>query len=125
MPVRPRLGFEVLYTALTLGDAVAAVSAVTADEREVVAVVRHMLQGESIRLGGAQRTIGSNWPRPVQPLFGEFAEAARQKDRAAFDRLFDRCFDRVYAVAWRVTRDRVQSEAITTHVLREVVIETL
>ena len=35
---------------LTLGDAIAAVSAVAVDEREVVAVVLHMLRRRSIRL---------------------------------------------------------------------------
>lgn len=44
---------------LTLGDAIAAVSAVVADEREVVAVVLHMLQSRSIRLVGAA-------PAPIQ-----------------------------------------------------------
>jgi hypothetical protein len=39
---------------LTLADAVAAVSAITADEREVVAVVRHMLRSQSIRLVGPE-----------------------------------------------------------------------
>jgi hypothetical protein len=38
---------------LTLGDAVAAVSAVTADEREVVAVVLHMIRRQAIRFHGA------------------------------------------------------------------------
>jgi hypothetical protein len=37
---------------LTLGDAVAAVAAVAADEHEVVAVVVHMLRNQSIRLVG-------------------------------------------------------------------------
>jgi hypothetical protein len=85
------MGFEDLNTAPTLGDAVAAVSAVTADER----------------------------------LFDEFAEAVRQQDRAGFDRLFDRCFGQVYAMAWRLTGDRLRSEAITTDILRDVVIEAL
>ena len=124
MPVRPRLGLEDPNTALTLGEAVAAVSAVTADERKVVAVVLHMLQGKPIRLDGASRTIGTQYP-PIEPLFDELAEAALQQDRAEFDRLFDCCFDRVYAMAWRVTGDRGRSEAITTHILSEVVIETL
>ena len=53
MQVRKRRGFEDQNTVLTLGDAVAAVSAVTADEREVVAVVLHMLRRASIRLLGA------------------------------------------------------------------------
>jgi len=119
------MGFEDLDTAPTLGDAVAAVSAVTADEREVVAVVLHMLQGKSIRLGGAQRTIGSSQPRPVERLFDELAEAVRQQDRAGFDRLFDRCFGQVYALAWRLTGDRRRSEAITTDILRDVVIKAL
>jgi hypothetical protein len=37
---------------LTLGDAVAAVSSLTSDEREVVAVVLRMLRRHSIRLAG-------------------------------------------------------------------------
>lgn len=119
------MGFEDLNTALALGDAVAAVSAVTADEREVVAVVLQMLQGKSIRLGGAQRTIGSSQPRPVESLFDDFSEAVRQQDRAGFDRLFDRCFGLVYALAWRLTGDRLRSEAITADILRDVVIESL
>lgn len=48
-----RRGFAAQNTVLTLGDAIAAVSAVAADEREVVAVVQHMLQRRSIRLVGA------------------------------------------------------------------------
>jgi hypothetical protein len=63
MHVRQRRGFQDQSTVLTLGDAVAAVSAVTADEREVVAVVLHMLRRESIRFLGAApfltRHIGS------------------------------------------------------------------
>ena len=49
MHARHRSGFQGRDTGLTLGDAVAAVSAITADEREVVAVVLHMLQRRSIR----------------------------------------------------------------------------
>lgn len=37
---------------LTLGDAIAAVSAIAADDREVVAIVEHMLRRRSIRLLG-------------------------------------------------------------------------
>ena len=47
--VRQRRGFQEQNTVLTFGDVVAAVSAVTSDEREVVAVVLHMLRRESIR----------------------------------------------------------------------------
>ena len=53
MQVRQRRGFQDQNTVLTLGDAVAAVSAVTADEREVVAVVLHLFRSESIRFLGA------------------------------------------------------------------------
>jgi len=53
MRVRHRRRFQGQNTVLTLGDAVAAVSAVTANEREVVAVVLHMLRRQSIRLVGA------------------------------------------------------------------------
>ena len=53
MQIRQRRGFQDQNTVLTLGDAVAAVSAVTADEREVVAVVLEMLRRESIRFLGA------------------------------------------------------------------------
>jgi hypothetical protein len=51
--VRQPRGFPDQNIVLTLGDAVAAVSAVTANEREVVAVVLHMLRSESIRFLGA------------------------------------------------------------------------
>jgi hypothetical protein len=54
MHARHRSGFEQKNTVLTLGDAVAAVSAVTSDEREVVAVVLHMLRRQSIRLAGVR-----------------------------------------------------------------------
>jgi len=53
MQIRRRHGFQDHNTVLTLGDAVDAVSAVTADEREVVAVVLDMLRRESIRFLGA------------------------------------------------------------------------
>ena len=53
MHVRQRRGFEDQDTVLTLGDAIDAVSAVTADEREVVAVVLHMLRRGLIRFLGA------------------------------------------------------------------------
>jgi len=49
---RQRRGFQDQNSVLTLGDAVAAVSAVTADDHEVVAVIMHMLQRESIRFCG-------------------------------------------------------------------------
>ena len=48
---RRRIGFQKQNSDLTFGDAVAAVSAVTSDEREVVAVVLHMLRSQAIRLG--------------------------------------------------------------------------
>lgn len=54
MHARHRTGFQRQNSVLTLGDAVAAVSAVTADEREVVAVVLHMLRRQSIRLACAR-----------------------------------------------------------------------
>ncbi len=53
MHVRQRRGFQDPDTILTLGDAVAAVSTITADEREVVAIVRHMLRRGLIRFLGA------------------------------------------------------------------------
>jgi len=59
MHARYRREFQVQNTVLTLGDAVAAVSAVTTDEREVVAVVLHMLRRESIRFLGAARIDAS------------------------------------------------------------------
>jgi hypothetical protein len=56
---------------MTLGDAIAAVSAVAADEREVVAVVQHMLRRRSIRLVGAarvpRRAHENNAPRADEP----------------------------------------------------------
>jgi hypothetical protein len=54
MHARLRTGFQGANRGLTLGDAVAAVSAVTSDEREVVAVVLHMLRRQSIRLASAR-----------------------------------------------------------------------
>jgi hypothetical protein len=48
-----RRRFAARDAVMTLGDAIAAVSAVAADEREVVAVVQHMLRRRSIRLVGA------------------------------------------------------------------------
>ena len=65
----------------------------------------------------------SGQPWLLHPLFEELAQAARDGDQAKFDRLFDCCFGWVYAIAWRVTRDRARSEAITTHVLCEAVTE--
>ena len=59
MHVGQTRGLQDQNTVLTLGDAVAAVSAVTADEREVVAVVLHMLRRESIRFLGAARIDAS------------------------------------------------------------------
>ncbi|HEY8154017.1 MAG TPA: hypothetical protein VII72_07820 [Myxococcota bacterium] len=54
MHARHSAGWNEQNAVLTLGDAVAAVSAVTTDEREVVAVVLHMLERRAIRLvGGA------------------------------------------------------------------------
>lgn len=47
-----RRGCAARNTVLTLGDAIAAVSAVAADERELVAVVQHMLRRRAIRLVG-------------------------------------------------------------------------
>ncbi len=45
-------GFRRQNAVLTLGDLIAAVSTVVTDEREVVAMVRHMLRCRSIRLAG-------------------------------------------------------------------------
>ena len=72
---------------------------------------------------GAQPSIGIQ-PRlrPLQPLFRQLAAAARRDDRAEFDRLFEGCFGRVYAVAWRVTGDHAQAEAVTEHILYEAMI---
>jgi hypothetical protein len=64
-------------------------------------------------------------PWPLHPLLEQLAQAARDGDQAKFDRLFDCCFDWVYALAWRVTRDRQRSEAITTQVLSEAVSEAI
>jgi len=55
MHVRQRRGFQDQNTVLTFGDVVAAVSAVTSDEREVAAVVLHMLRLQTVRLVGAMR----------------------------------------------------------------------
>ena len=55
MHVGKRRGFQDQNTVLTFGDVVAAVSAVTSDEREVVAVVLHMLRRQTIRLVNAMR----------------------------------------------------------------------
>ena len=65
MQVRQRRGFQDQDTVLTLGDAVAAVSAVTADEREVVAVVLHMLRRASIRFLGAAPSLTRLTPPSV------------------------------------------------------------
>jgi hypothetical protein len=61
-----RRSFAARNAVMTLGDAIAAVSAVAADEREVVAVVQHMLRRRSIRLVGAV---------PVLPRATEYSSA--------------------------------------------------
>jgi hypothetical protein len=53
MLVQKTLGCQGQNRVLTFSDAVAAVSAFTADADEVLAVVVHMLQRGSIRLTGA------------------------------------------------------------------------
>ncbi len=60
-----RRGGAAQNSVLTLGDAIAAISAVAADEREVVAVVQHMLNCRSIRLVGA--TPSSPRARELNP----------------------------------------------------------
>ena len=62
---------------------------------------------------------------PLHSLFEQLAQAAREGDQAKFDRTFDCCFDWVYAIAWRVTRDRKRAEAITQHVLFEAMAEAV
>lgn len=62
MHARQRSRFQTQNSGLTLGDAVAAVSAVTADEREVVAVVLHMLRRQSIRLAGTRPFLHRSAP---------------------------------------------------------------
>jgi len=47
--VQQRRGFQDQNAVLTLGDVVAVVSAIAADEREIAAVVLHILRRESIR----------------------------------------------------------------------------
>lgn len=44
---------------MTLGDAVAAVSSLTSDEREVVAVVLRMLRRHAIRLAAERPQLGA------------------------------------------------------------------
>jgi hypothetical protein len=58
MRVRHRNRFQ-KNAVLTLGDAVAAVSSLTPDEREVVAVVLHMLRRHSIRLAAERPQLRS------------------------------------------------------------------
>jgi hypothetical protein len=74
------------------------------------------------RASGLQQPTRSTGPRRRERLLGRLAAAARQDDRVEFDRIFDLNFERVYAIAWRVTRDRARSEAITAHVMSEAVI---
>jgi hypothetical protein len=64
-----------------------------------------------------QRTTRRSLPQRRQRLLDQLVEAGRQDDRAEFDRIFDRCFKRVYALAWRVTRERARAEAITAQIL--------
>ena len=66
MHIRHRAGLRGPNMVLTLGDAVAAVSAVTTDEREVVPVVLHMLRRRSIRLIGAARFNRDQPPRGTE-----------------------------------------------------------
>lgn len=65
----------------------------------------------------AHASISSTQPWPLQPLFDQLTQAAREDDRAEFDRLFDCCFGWVYAIAWRLTGDQARAEAITTQIL--------
>jgi hypothetical protein len=76
-----RARFQRQNSGLTLGDAVAAVSAVTADEREVVAVVLHMLQRQSIRLACAPPLQ----PGPA-PALSDRGVAQRPAGRAGMSR---------------------------------------
>lgn len=71
MHARHRSGFQRQNSGLTLGDAVAAVSAVTADEREVVAVVLHMLRYQSIRLACARPLLHRPAPAPSDRVFAQ------------------------------------------------------
>jgi hypothetical protein len=64
-----RRSFAARNAVVTLGDAIAAVSAIAADEREVVAVVQHMLRRRSIRLAGAA---------PVPPRADEHSAAGEE-----------------------------------------------
>jgi hypothetical protein len=59
MRARHRNRFHEKTPVLTLGDAVAAVSSLTSDEREVVAVVLSMLRRHSIRLAGERPQLDS------------------------------------------------------------------
>jgi DNA-directed RNA polymerase specialized sigma24 family protein len=70
-----------------------------------------------------ERAVRTSHPWPLHVLFAELAQAARNDDRAGFDRLFDCCFEWVYAVAWRVTRDRARAQAITEEVLSQAMAE--
>jgi hypothetical protein len=72
---------------------------------------------------GFEQTTPRSQPRRRPLLLERLVEAAHQDDLAEFDRIFDRCFGRVYALAWRVTRDRAKAEAITAHILCSAAIE--
>lgn len=72
-------------------------------------------------LSAARRSLWSYQLQRLQPRLGPLCEAARQNDRAEFDRLFDLCFGQVYPIARRVTGDRAQAEAITAEILCELV----
>jgi hypothetical protein len=83
MHARHRTGFQRQVRGLTLGDAVAAVSAVTCDEREVVAVVLHMLRRQSIRLACARPLLHRADPAPSD---GGLFTADRAQRRAEIHR---------------------------------------
>lgn len=84
----------------------------------------------ALMASSARESILSPQTRPLQALFDrlpidQLAEAARQDDRAEFDRLFDRCFERVYAIAWHATGDQARSESLTTRILCEAVASSI
>lgn len=54
-------------------------------------------------------------------LIGDLVEAAEAGDRERFDVIFERCFTRVFAIAWKVVRDRRRAEELTASVLLDAV----
>ena len=54
-------------------------------------------------------------------LVGDLLDAAEAGDRERFDKLYEHCVERVYAIAWRVVRNRARAEELTARVLLDAV----